>query len=339
MIQIILTEPEKIEIREVEKPAPKENEVLLEIKRIGICGSDIHAYYGKHPYISCPIVQGHEFSGRVVELGKGVSNFKIGDRVTVRPQLTCGRCYQCQHGDYHICDNLKVIGCQANGAAQEFFAVPKDLVIKLPDSIDYDFGAMIEPLAVGVHAAGRVSKLKNHNILVLGAGPIGNLTAQAVKALGASLVMIADISDVRLEIAKKCGIDFVVNNIKSDLSKEIKEKFGEAKADAIIECVGTGKTINQAISLARKGSEIIVVGVFEEKPVVDFGLIQDRELKVIGSLMYKKEDYETAINLIQSGKVRLEALVSRRFQLRQYAEAYKYIENNREKTMKVLIEV
>jgi len=339
MIQVVLTEPQKIEIREVAKPVPQEGEVLLEIKRIGICGSDIHAYYGKHPYISCPIVQGHEFSGRVVELGKGVSEFKIGDRVTVRPQLTCGHCYQCLHGDYHICENLKVIGCQSNGAAQEYFAVPKDLVVKLPDSVDYDLGAMIEPLAVGVHAAGRVSKLKNHNILVLGAGPIGNLTAQAVKALGASSVMIADISDVRLEIAKKCGIDFVVNNIKSDLSKEIKEKFGEAKADAIIECVGTGKTINQAISLARKGSEIIVVGVFEEKPVVDFGLIQDRELKVIGSLMYKKEDYETAIDLIQSQKVQLRPLISRRFLLRQYAEAYKYIEENREKTMKVLIEV
>ena len=339
MIQVILTEPEKIEIREAEKPVPQEGEVLLEIKRIGICGSDIHAYYGKHPYISCPIVQGHEFSGRIVELGKGVSDFKIGDRVTVMPQLTCGRCYQCQHGDYHICDNLKVIGCQAEGAAQEFLAVPQKLVIKLPDSINYDFGAMVEPLAVGVHAARRLPELKGRNILILGAGTIGNLTAQAARALGAKAVMIADISDVRLEIARNCGIDFTVNNIKQDLAEELKEKFGEAKADAIIECVGSDKTINQAISLARKGSEIIVVAVFGEKPMVDFGLIQDRELKVIGSLMYKKADYETALDLIQSRKVQLEPLVSRYFHLREYAEAYKYIENNREKTMKVLIEV
>lgn len=339
MIQVILTEPEKIEVREIEKPVAQEGEVLIEVKRIGICGSDIHAYYGKHPYIRCPIVQGHEFSGRVVELGKGVSGFKIEDRVTVMPQLTCGRCYQCQHGDYHICENLKVIGCQTNGAAQEFLAVPQELVIKLPDSIDYDYGALVEPVAVGVHAVRKLTEINDRKVLILGAGPIGNLTAQVAKSLGVKAVMIADISDFRLEIARKCGIDFQVNNIKQDLAEELKEKFGEAKADAIIECVGLGKTINQAINLARKGSEIIVVGVFEEKPVIDFGLIQDRELKVIGSLMYKKDDYETAIDLIQSGKVQLQPLISRHFPIQEYAEAYKYIENNREKTMKVLIDV
>jgi len=339
MIQVILTEPQKIEIRELDKPSPQEGEVLIKIKRIGICGSDIHAYYGKHPYIKCPIVQGHEFSGQIVELGKGVSDFKIGDRVTVMPQLTCGHCYQCQQGDYHICDNLKVIGCQANGAAQEFLAVSQELLIKLPDSIDYDYGAMVEPVAVGVHAVKKLSSLKDKKVLVLGAGPIGNLTAQAAKALGAEAVMIADISDFRLEIARKCGIDFPVNNMKQDLAKELKEKFGEERADSIIECVGSEKTINQAICLARKGSEIIVVGVFGEKPAVDFGLIQDKELKVIGSLMYKKGDYEIAIDLIQSGKIQLQPLISRHFSLKEYAEAYKYIENNREKTMKVLIDV
>ncbi|MGB9765572.1 MAG: zinc-dependent alcohol dehydrogenase [Candidatus Saccharicenans sp.] len=339
MIQVILAQPEKIEIREVRQPRPAAGEVLLKIKRIGICGSDIHAYYGKHPYIKCPIVQGHEFSAEVAELGPGVSKFKIGERVTVRPQLTCGQCYQCRHGNYHICENLKVIGCQAEGAAQEFLAVPQEIVVKLPDSINDDLGAMVEPLAVGVHAVGRLSELKGRNILILGAGPIGNLTAQAAKALGASSVMIADISDIRLEIARKCGVDIAVNNLKQDLAKEIKDRYGEAKADAIFECVGSEKTVELAINLARKGSEIIVVGVFEEKPVVDFGLIQDRELRVIGSLMYKKEDYDTAISLIESKKVQLEPLISRHFSLRQYAEAYKYIENNREKTMKVLIDV
>jgi L-iditol 2-dehydrogenase len=339
MIQVVLSQPEKIEIREVPKPKPAAGQVLLKIKRIGICGSDIHAYYGKHPYIKCPIVQGHEFSAEVAELGPGVTQFRVGDRVTVRPQLTCGRCYQCLHGDYHICDELKVIGCQAEGAAQEFLIVSQDLVVKLPESIDYDYGAMVEPLAVGVHAAGRLSELEGKNILILGAGTIGNLAAQAVKALGAKAVMIADISDVRLEIARKCGLDFTVNNARADLAAEVKKTFGEKRADAIIECVGAGQTINQAITLARKGSEIIVVGVFGEKPSVDVGLIQDKELRVIGSLMYKKEDYETAIDLIESGKVQLQPLISQRFSLKQYAEAYKYIEQNREKTMKVLIEV
>ncbi|MGB9836063.1 MAG: zinc-dependent alcohol dehydrogenase [Candidatus Saccharicenans sp.] len=339
MIQVILSQPEKVEIRDVPRPVPAAGQVLLRIKRIGICGSDIHAYYGKHPYIKCPIVQGHEFSAEVAELGAGVRQFKVGDRVTVRPQLTCGQCYQCRQGNYHICENLKVIGCQADGAAQEFLAVPEELVVKLPDSINYDLGAMVEPLAVGVHAVGKLSEIRGQNIVVLGAGPIGNLTAQAAKALGARSVMIADISEVRLEIARKCGIDFMVNNSKQDLGEEIRRQFGEARAEAILECVGSEKTIGLAIDLARKGSEIIVVGVFEEKPKVDFGLIQDRELRVLGSLMYKKEDYETAIGLIEAKKVYLEPLISRHFTIRQYAEAYKYIESNREKTMKVLIDV
>lgn len=339
MIQVVLSQPEKIEIREVPKPVPAAGEVLLKIKRIGICGSDIHAYYGKHPYIKCPIVQGHEFSAEMAELGPGVTQFQIGDRVTIRPQLTCGQCYQCRHGNYHICENLKVIGCQADGAAQEFLTVPQEIVVKLPDSIDDDLGAMVEPLAVGVHAVGRLSELKGRNILILGAGPIGNLTAQAAKALGAGSVMVADLSDIRLEIARKCGIDIVVNNLEQDLAREVKDRFGEAKADAIFECVGSEKTVGLAINLARKGSEIIIVGVFEEKPVIDFGLIQDRELKVIGSLMYKKEDYDTAISLIESKKVHLEPLISRHFTLKEYAQAYKYIEANREKTMKILIDV
>jgi len=339
MIQVILTKPKNIVIKEIEKPRPGPGEVLIKVKRIGICGSDIHAYYGEHPFIGYPIVQGHEFSGKIAELGDGVSNFKIGDKVTVMPQLTCGECYQCLHDDYHICDNLKVIGCQVNGGAQEYISIPAELAIKLPENIDYNLGAMVEPLAVGVHAARKLSKVENRKFLVLGAGPIGNLTSQVLKALGADSIMITDICDFRLNIAQECGADYIVNVKKQDLEMEIKEKFGEAKADSIIECVGSEDTINQAISLARKGSEIIVVGVFRNKPVVNFGLVQDRELKIQGSLMYKKIDYDIAIDFIQSKKVKLEPLITAHFSLKEYAEAYRFIENNKERTMKVLIDV
>jgi len=339
MIQVVLEKPKKIVIKEVEKPRPGPGEVLIKVRRIGICGSDIHAYYGKHPFIDYPIVQGHEFSGEIAEIGQGVSDFKVGDKVTVMPQLTCGKCYQCLHGDYHICDNLKVIGCQVDGAAQEYISVPAKLTVKLPQGFDFDFGAVIEPLAVGVHAARKLSYVENKKLLVLGAGPIGNLTSQVLKAMGADFVMITDIYDFRLNIAQKCGADYIVNVKKQDLEMEIKEKFGEAKADSIIECVGSGDTINQAISLARKGSEIIVVGVFGNKPVVNFSLVQDRELKIQGSLMYKKIDYDIAIDLIHSKKVKLEPLITAHFSLKEYAEAYRFIENNKERTMKVLIDV
>lgn len=339
MLQAILEQPEKVVFKEVEKPAAGKDQVVMKVKRIGICGSDIHAYYGKHPYISCPIVQGHEFSGQIAEVGEGVTEFKAGDDVTVMPQLACGTCYPCTHGNYHICNTLKVIGCQADGAAQEYFAVDRKLVVKLPEGMSYDYGSMIEPAAVGVHAAGRLGDIKGMNILVLGAGPIGNLTAQAAKGLGAKAVMITDLSDYRLGIAKECGIDYAINTSKEDLGEALAKYFGESSADAVLECVGVQATIEQAIKVSRKGIDIIVVGVFGQKPAVDIGLVQDKELRLIGTLMYKEPDYYTAIDLIQSGRINLKPLITTYFSFKQYGEAYKFIEENRDRSMKVIIDM
>ena len=338
MKQAVLISKQKIIFREVPRPTCGQNQVLIKIKRVGICGSDIHAYYGQHPYISFPIVQGHEFSGEVVEVGKEVQNFKIGDRVTVRPQLTCGQCYPCRHGNYHICNNLKVIGCQADGAAQEYLAVDQELVVPLPDELSYDLGALLEPSAVGVHAARRLGEIKGKKILVLGSGPIGILTAQAVKALGADRVMITDISDYRLRVSQECGLDFTVNVKKTDLGQALQAYFGPDSADGIIECVGTEDTVEQAIEHARKGTDIVIVGVFGSNPRVNLGFVHDRELRLIGSLMYKEEDYEVAIEFIRSQKIKVKPLISAHFKFEDYPQAYKYIEQNKERTLKVLID-
>lgn len=339
MRQAVLIDREKIILRDVPEPSVREKQVLIRVKRIGICGSDIHAYYGKHPFISFPIVQGHEFSGEVVAAGDKVAMFKPGDRVTVRPQLTCGQCYHCTHGDYHICDNLKVIGCQADGAAQELFAVDEKLVVKLPPEISFDFGAMVEPLAVGVHAVLKLGNLTGKRVLILGGGPIGLLTAQAARALGAENIIITDILDYRLEIARQCGLENTVNPRRSNLEEEILKHFGPNKADGIIECVGSEETANLAIHLSRKGSSIVIVGVFGSIPRVELGLVQDRELKLVGSLMYKEEDYHLAIGLLEKGKVNLQPLITKHFKFADYPATYKYIDDNKDKTMKVLIDL
>ncbi|MGB9907478.1 MAG: zinc-dependent alcohol dehydrogenase [Candidatus Saccharicenans sp.] len=337
MKQAVLERPRKIVFREVSKPTVSAREVLIKVKRIGICGSDIKAYYGKHPYIKCPIVQGHEFSGVVADIGRRVKGLGIGDRVTVRPQLVCGRCYLCKRGDYNICQNLKVIGCQAEGAAQEYLKVDRSLVVKLPRGMSFEAGAMVEPVAVAVHALGQASRIKGRKVLVLGAGTIGNLTAQVAKALGASLVMITDLSPYRLRIARECGVDQAINVTQTSLPEQLEKYFGPARADLILECVGEEKTINQAIEVARKGSEIIVVGVFDEKPRTDVGLVQDKELKLLGSLMYKAEDYRAAIRLIHSRKIRLKPLMSRTFSFEDYPRAYRFLEKSGDRVMKVFI--
>lgn len=340
MKQAVMTQPGKIEFHEVPTPEISANQVLIKIMSIGICGSDIHVYHGKHPYTSYPVVQGHEVSGEIFKIGPGVSGLKPGDKVTIQPQVVCDRCYPCTHGRYHICDSLKVMGFQTTGTASEYFAVEAAKVIKLPHNISFDMGAMIEPLAVAVHALGRAgTSLEKQKVLVLGAGPIGNLVAQVAKGLGAAAVMITDLSDYRLQIAKSCGIDYCVNTKEQDLEKIIREKFGPDKADLILECVGANAPMSQAISFARKGSDIIVVGVFGDKANIDMGLIQDRELRLIGTLMYQEKDYLKAIELVKLRKVNLEPLISNHFPFKDYLKAYEYIEERRDQVMKVIVSV
>jgi L-iditol 2-dehydrogenase len=339
MKQAVMVSPGRIEFREVATPEPSPGQVLVRMKRIGVCGSDIHVYHGKHALTPYPVVQGHEVSGVVEKLGAGVRGFAPGDAVTIQPQVTCGTCYPCTHGAYHICDHLKVMGFQTAGAGSEFFAVDAAKVLKLPSGMSFDHGAMMEPLAVAVHALGRVGGAAGKSVLVLGAGPIGNLVAQTARGLGAARVLITDLSDFRLVLAKKCGIEDAVNIGREDLAAAIVKYFGPDKADLILECVGAPATIAQALAVARKGTDIIVVGVFGDKPAIDLGTVQDRELRLIGTLMYQEADWKVAIELAEKGKVKLAALVTDHFAFADYLKAYEYIEANRERAMKVMVTV
>ena len=216
MLQQVMTAPKEIIFREIDIPEVGDDEVLIKIKKIGICGSDIHVYHGTHPFTSYPVTQGHEVSGEVVEVGKNVSKVKAGDRVTIEPQVRCGKCYPCRHGKYNLCEELKVMGFQTTGTASEYFKAPELNVTKLPDDMDYSKGAMIEPLAVAVHAISRSGDIRGKRVSVIGAGPIGNLVAQSAKAMGAERVMLSDVSDYRLSLGKKVGIDAVYNTRESD---------------------------------------------------------------------------------------------------------------------------
>jgi L-iditol 2-dehydrogenase len=339
MKQAVMTSPGKIEFRDVPVAEPGPGQALVRMKRIGVCGSDIHVYHGKHATTPYPVVQGHEVSGVIERLGPGVRGFKPGEKVTIQPQVTCGTCYPCRHGAYHICDNLKVMGFQTTGAGSEFFAVEASKLLKFPAFLSFEHGAMVEPVAVGVHAIGRGGGVKGRKVLVLGAGPIGNLTAQVAAGLGASAVMVTDLSDARLEIARACGIKLCVNTGKTDLAAAIKEHLGEDKADLILECVGVQQTIEQAVAVARKGTDIVVVGVFGDKPRVGMGTVQDNELRLIGTLMYQEADWRTAIDLIGKGRITLQPLITDRFAFSDYPKAYEHIEHNRDRTMKVMITV
>ena len=339
MIQQLMTEPKHITFLEVPVPEPGPDQVLVKIKRIGVCGSDIHVWHGTHPYTSYPVTQGHEVSGQIVSLGEYVKDLAVGQKVTIEPQVFCGRCHPCLHGKYNLCEKLKVMGFQTTGTAGEYFAVDASKITLLPEELSYSEGAMIEPTAVAVHAAKRFPDLKGANIVVLGCGPIGILVMQAAKALGAAKALVTDISDSRLELAKSLGADFAVNTLKKDFGEAMLEAFGPDKADVIYECAGSDITMEQAIQNARKGSMIVLVAVFGKRASVDLAKLNDSELDLNTSMMYRHEDYVDAIRFVKEGSIRLKPLQSAHFAFQDYAKAYDYIDANRETTMKVLIDV
>ena len=224
MLQQVMTNPKEITFREVSVPEITAEQVLVKIKRIGICGSDIHVYHGKHPFTSYPVTQGHEVSGEIVKLGENVKGFTVGQKITIQPQVVCGECYPCRHGKYNLCEKLKVMGFQTTGTASEYFAVDAAKVTALPEEMSYDEGAMIEPLAVAVHAVKQCGRCQRVKIAVLGAGPIGILGRTDREGTWApESVMITDVSDLRLEKAKECGVDFCVNTRKKDFGDAMLE--------------------------------------------------------------------------------------------------------------------
>ena len=339
MLQQVMTSPGEIMFREIPIPEPQKGEVLIKIMKIGICGSDIHVYHGEHPFTSYPVTQGHEVSGEIVKSGEGVEGFEPGQKVTIQPQVVCGKCYPCRHGKYNLCEELKVMGFQTTGTASHYFAVDAAKVTKLPDDMSFDEGAMIEPLAVAVHAIRQAGDVKGLKIAVLGAGPIGILVAQTAKGMGAESVMITDISDIRLDKAKECGVDFCVNTKNEDFGEAMIANFGPDKADVIYDCAGNNITMGQAIRYARKGSTIILVAVFAGEAKVDLAVLNDHELDLNTTMMYRNEDYLDAIRLVNEKKVVLAPLVSEHFAFKDYLKAYEYIDDNRESTMKVIINV
>lgn len=339
MLQQVMTAPRQIEIKQVPVPTIQDHQALIRIEKIGICGSDVHVYHGEHPFTQYPVTQGHEVSGVVEEVGSQVQGLRPGQKVTIEPQIVCGQCHPCRHGKYNLCEELRVMGFQAPGAAARYFAVDAARVTPLPDSFSLEDGAMIEPLAVAVHAVRQSGGVEGKDVVVLGAGPIGNLVAQTALGMGARKVMITDVSDFRLNVAKECGIQITVNTSMEDFGQALLRVFGPDKADLIFDCAGNNITMGDAITHARKGSAIVLVAVFAGLATVDLALLNDHELSLLTSMMYRHEDYVDAIQLVEEGKINLAALMTERFSLARYQDAYRHIDQHREKTMKVLINV
>lgn len=335
-----LIKPGEILLEEVAKPQVKKGtEVLLKTLYFGICGSDMQIYHGLHKYAAMPVIMGHEVAALIEEVGTDVSDYKVGQKVAVEPQIYCGECYPCQIGRFNVCENLKVFGVHTDGFNAEYVVCDQKYLHHVPDDMDPQILALVEPFAVGVGSAKRSSRLAGGNVCVIGAGTIGNFTAQAAKGLGAKKVLVTDLVDDKLNYALECGIDYVENTSKMSLKEAIEKNFGKQKADVIIDCVGMPIIFEQMLEAARPSSDLVVTGNYKKSVTIEMPLIQRQEISVLGHMMYVREDYTDAIRLLYEGKVNTEKIISKVYDFDNYPEAYLYWENNPQDVMKILVNV
>lgn len=311
------TGTEQIEVRQIERPTPGPGEVLLKVGAGGICGTDLMIYLGKHPRSVAPLVMCHEFSGTVVDAnGESIAE---GTRVAINPLLTCGECYPCRSGIPHVCDTLGLIGIDKDGGFAEYCAVPTYMCKPVADSVTLHQAALVEPLAVGVHAV-HVSDLKVGDVTaVLGAGPIGIMTASVARLTGARSVYISERSHKRIEIAQEMGFDVIDANTQ-DAVEVVLEATDGVGVPVVFETAGVQPTLNQATKLARVGGQILQVGIPKSPPTVDMVDLLFREIRRTPIRVYRDSDVELAVELAGTGKLDLETPVTHVLPLEGLAE-------------------
>ena len=328
----------KVVVKEVEVPELKDNEVLIKVKVAGICGSDIHTYKGLHPFRKPPVIIGHEVSGEITEVGKAVTRFKVGDRVTAEPQVGCGSCDYCLSGNVNLCESRTAPGIGGwYGTMAEYFATPEQTVFKLPDAMSYEDGVLVEPLAVGVHAVRKGNIGIGDKVAVLGAGPIGLLAMTAANAAGATTTLVTDVLDYALEGAQKLGASHTLNiNGNSEWINEAKELVG-GEFDVVLVAIGIPGIIDQAISLLRKGGRIVTIAMFNGDQTFNIHNLQNQEKELVGCMTYNREDTLTAIDLISAGTVKTDAIVSHRLSYDEADYGFKIVEKKEDSSLKVLV--
>jgi 2-desacetyl-2-hydroxyethyl bacteriochlorophyllide A dehydrogenase len=321
MKQAVIQRPGQLEILEVARPEPGPGEFRVRSVAVGICGSDLHAFDGHHPFISLPVVPGHEVAGIVDAAGPGAEGFQEGDRVLLEPNLVCGRCFYCTSGRYNLCEQLAVIGCQTAGGLAEAFVAPGGRLHAIPEGMSWTSAALVEPLSTATHATRLAGDLTGAAVAVLGSGSIGLLTMLCAKAAGAAAIATTDPLEEKRQGALELGATAAVDPRDPDAAQAIRAALPH-RPDVVFDCVASETSLNQAIGLAEKGGTVIVIGVPRGTVSIPLPIIQDREIRIQGSAMYVGEDVLRAIKLLAGGVVDADRIVTDRYPLEQAAAAF-----------------
>ncbi len=322
-------------IESVQPVGPGEGEIQLSVAYCGICGTDLHVFHGAmDERVGNHRVIGHEMSGKITAIGAKVLDLEIGDTVVVRPLSACGDCPACQRGHAHICQNLKFLGLDTDGAFQQIWTVPAHTIHKIPADLPLEHAALIEPVAVACHDVRRSRLVAGEDALVIGGGPIGMLIAMVAKSLGAK-VTLSEVNAHRLELAQSLGFA-TLNPQKVNVAEEIYEQTANKGADVVFEVSGTQAGVDTMTEAAATRSRIVMVAIHGDKPTVDLFKFFWREIELLGARVYEPENFEQAIELVSSGAVDCKTIITDVRPLEQITGAFEALSGNAQ-AMKSLI--
>lgn len=339
MKALVYTGPNQLEIQDWETPEPRQDEVKIKVCYCGICGSDVHGYMGKTGRRTPPMVMGHEFSGIVSAVGKAVTGFQAGMPVTVEPLLFCGHCAACTEGHTNMCENKEFLGVfEKNGALMEYICVPQQYIIPLSASVPLEYGAAIEPLAVGYRGAKQAGDLNGKNVVIIGAGTIGLMALMFALRQKPKCVIVSDLSEERLAIAASLGAE-TVNPEKENAQEVLQKTFGVDKADVTIEAVGNTATTKQSIALLKNGGTAVWIGNSAKLVETPMQEIVTRELQIQGTNVYTMEEFREIAEMLKADSLGLDKLISEICTLEEAPEYFERLAHHPGALIKVLVKV
>jgi len=327
----------KTEIRDIAKPEPQKGEVLIKVKTVGVCGSDLHVFMGVHAFRKPPVILGHEISGEVCEVGEGVTKFKVGDRVTVKPAVACGECETCKNGMENLCLNNKAPGTPKwIGTFVEYFPAPEEVVYHIADETDYATATLTEPLAVAVHVMNLPQKKKKNSIAIIGCGSVGLLTMFLAQKAGYKKIIAIDPADYNREVSLKLGASLTINPITEDTCKTVNVFTDGHGVDLCIVAAGAPSILDQASAITRKGGEVVLVSMITKPQEVNSYAYVNKEQTLYGSNLYDTKDFEEALS-ITNGGTDMSVFVTQQLPLEDVQHAMELLSEKKENVVKIIL--
>jgi len=339
MKALVYRGPRSLAVEEVDRPGFLPDEVLLHVDATGICGSDVHGYLGLTGRRIPPMIMGHEFCGTVVEVGAAVDGVRPGDRVAVEPMVFCGACASCRDGHPNLCENRRFLGVMAcNGSMAEYLNVPARLLFRMPEGMGTEIGAMVEPSAVALHAVGRARNIEGATVLVVGAGPIGLLLVGMLKSKGPRRLLVSDLSDRRLLLARQMGADITINPSREEVVRVVGEHTSGRGADVSFEAVGAAASVEQALAALRPHGTCVWVGNSQRMISLDMQASVTREISILGSYIYTPAEFGQALELLGRKALDVRPIISRTAALENGPEMFAALSDPSAGLIKVVLE-